>query len=713
MVTMETGTDTYIDKNSPFGILTNHYTDTFEEETVILLIESGDSTSPELLKYIDTIQGPITRLQYVKSVSSISDVFKSLNNQTIPSSSAEVTEILKRTPEDVRKAYVPSGMLTLVPVILENKLSDKQKKNALTNLQSFIDSTNIPPGISIRLTGMAPFKEQMKAEMGASLGTLIIAAMVLMVIVMGLLFGYVNHRFLPVVIVAAGLLFTFGLIGLSGITISLAVVSAFPVMIGLGIDYAIQFHARLEEESRDHPLSEAIRTTITRTGPAVMYAMLATCMGFGAMFLSPVPMMQSFGLVSIIGVVICYLTSLIGIPLFAVLIKYVPKGHGNSKQAEIVDTILSKIAVWVAQRPVPILLVVAFIAVIGLQVDMRIPVDTNENSFVPPDMPAKAALDKVTRTIGSAYTAPVIIRGSDVSSLDSLQWIKDFTELELKTKSKITRATSIVDYVISYNNGEMPKTESELDAVLTKIPTKIKDAYINGNNEGVIQFNTVKLTTTTQSDLKDSIEGDLRLYPPPPGITAKVTGTFAVFTNLVNDITDSKDKITYVGFILVILFLAVVYRNINAITPIIPIAAIVGWNAVAMYIMGLNYNPMTACLGSMTIGVAAEYTILVMERYIEEKEKTPDVIVALQNSVRKIGSAIMVSGFATFFGFSALILSTFPIIANFGLSTIIAVLFSLIGAIVVMPAILSLIDLIVRDVEVLEEEVLHIPHHQK
>ncbi|MDD1728156.1 MAG: hydrophobe/amphiphile efflux-3 (HAE3) family transporter [Methanospirillum sp.] len=716
MVTMETGNSTYMNKNSPEGILSDHYTETFQKETVILLVESGDSTSPVLLQYLDSIEEPIKRLGHVTSITSIADIIKSLNNGVLPTSSGEMNEVLAKVPENIRKGYVPSGMLNMASISLDSGLSDAQKTTTLANLQSFIDSTNPPPGISIKLTGSSAFQQQMKTEMGKSMGTLILAALVLMVLVMGLLFGYVNHRFLPVVIVTAGLIFTFGFIGLAGVKISMAVISAFPVMIGLGIDYAIQFHSRLEEEARDNPLSEAIRTTITKTGPAVMYAMLATCMGFFAMFISPVPMMQGFGMVSIIGVVTCYLTSLIGIPLIAILINYQAKGHGVSKQAVIVDSVLSKTAVWIGKRPVPVLMVILFVAFIGIQLDPRIPVNTNENSFVPPDMPAKTTLDKVTRTIGSTDSAPIVIHGSNVLSFDSVQWMKEFTDLEVKTRSKITRGTSIADYVITYNNGVVPETQSELDAALAKIPESVRNSYVNGNNEAVIQFYTVKLTTTTKSDLKDDIEGDLKLYPPPPGIKADVTGSFAVFTNLVTDIVESKDLITYTGFLLVVLFLAAVYRNINAITPIVPIAAVVGWNAVAMYVLGIDYNVMTACLGSMTIGVAAEYTILVMERYIEEKEKTPNVIEALGNSVSKIGSAIMVSGFATFFGFSALILSTFPIISNFGLTTIIAVLFSLIGAIAGMPAILAFVDKIIHGVEELEEEVeevLHLTHSHK
>lgn len=79
-----------------------------------------------------------------------------------------------------------------------------------------------------------------------------------------------------------------------------------------------------------------------------------------------------------------------------------------------------------------------------------------------------------------------------------------------------------------------------------------------------------------------------------------------------------------------------------------------------------------------------------MERYLEEKKTIPDPQTAIQNSVQKIGASITVSGLVTAFGFSALLLSSFPIISNFGIMTVIAVVFSLLGAIIIMPAILSI-----------------------
>jgi hypothetical protein len=164
-----------------------------------------------------------------------------------------------------------------------------------------------------------------------------------------------------------------------------------------------------------------------------------------------------------------------------------------------------------------------------------------------------------------------------------------------------------------------------------------------------------------------------------------------MFTNLISEIAAGKTQMTFLAFVLIFVFLLLVYRKVGpAITPVIPIMMIVGWNGLIMYILGIDYTPMTATLGSMTIGVASEYTILIMERVHEEQARGLAPIPAIKRGVRQIGTAITVSGLTTVFGFAALTLSSFNIISNFGIVTVITVGFSLIGAIIVMPVILIL-----------------------
>jgi len=717
-LSMQTDWQTFVDKDSPKGMIQSSYDKDYKADTIILIIEAGDPLSPEVLEYIDNLETNFRQQRNIASTLSIVDVLKSANGGNLPRSRADTDRIVSSLPENIRSQVIPSNVLTLIQIQLDPRLSEATLKSTQENIESIVDNANAPPGIKVEMSGTPAFTQQMKEGLMSNMGTLIGGAMVLMVITMGILFAYVRHRFMPVLLIAIGLVTSLGLMGLAGISLNMAVIGAFPVLIGLGIDYAIQFHARFDEEARKGSLEDAVFMTVTRTGPAVMYAMLATCMGFLAMFISDVPMIRSFGLVAIIGIFTCYWTSCIGMPTLALLLKYQPKqpkpeqcyavgtgacdsiieseknSHTNKKGKKSsfsYGQFLTDVSVKIAKNPIPILLIAACIAFIGFQLDSTIPVQSSEDTMVPLDMPAKINIDKVTRVLGSTDTADFQVQGSRVTDLDTLIWLQKFQEYELSHHPEIAASTSIVTYVLQYNGGVMPETQDALDAVLEKIPGETKKPYINGEMSAVIKFNTVKLDMTQKDTLKKQMNKDIAFLEPPIGITLSPTGNFEMYTSVLSSLSNSKEVMTLLGFIFVFIFLILVYRHLHAVSPIIPIVFVVGWNSVAMYILNIPYTPLTATLGSMSIGVAAEYTILVMERYAEEKERLHDPLAAIQESVQKIGTAITISGLATFFGFSALCLATFPVISNFGITTLIAVAFSVIGAIFIMPAVLSLV----------------------
>jgi predicted RND superfamily exporter protein len=119
---------------------------------------------------------------------------------------------------------------------------------------------------------------------------------------------------------------------------------------------------------------------------------------------------------------------------------------------------------------------------------------------------------------------------------------------------------------------------------------------------------------------------------------------------------------------------------------------IVGWNGIVMYAFNIEYTVLTAMLGSLTIGVASEFTIMIMERFNEERAKGLEKLEAIEHAVQKVGGAVTISGMVTVSGFAALTFSSFNIVSNFGLVTVLTVSFSVLGAILVMPAMLSILD---------------------
>lgn len=699
-VSMETGSDTYLDKDTERGMLLDKYTKTFQSDSIMLLVESDDVLNPDVLAYMDRLQGEVATQRYISGVTSIVDLFRQTNGGDLPSSYADIKSAKEHVPPEMLDRYVPSNLMTIAVITLDPGLSQESQMTVVDNLESIISLSNPPPGVNVVVTGNPAFQKQMMDEMGVSMGTLILTAMILMVIAVGLLFSHVRYRFLSVAIVAAGLILTFGIMGYANLQINMVAIGAFPVLIGIGIDYAIQLHARFDEEARRSPLPQAVKTTITRSGPSILYAMLSTSMGFLAMLISPVPMIGGFGVVCMIGVVCCYLMALVTVPTMGLLLNYKPKVNessdpGNSAGKHKIESyteFLGRFAEKMARNAVPILIICALVAFIGFQTDGEIPINTDEETFVPSDMPAVINLKKVSRTMGSTSSLPIFVRGDNVISADTIEWMQQFQNYEESHNSKITGSTSIADYLAQYNGGILPASDHEIQTVLEQVPEETRVRYLGGPSEAVIEFSTVDMESEVALSMVENMKQDLAWNQPPPGVSASITGMSEMFADLIEKIAQGKIRMTITAFGLIFLFLLLVYRRLGkAATPVIPIMMIVGWNGLIMYILGIDYTPLTAVLGSMTIGVASEYTILIMERVYEERSHGQDLIPAIQHGVQQIGTAITVSGMTTVFGFAALILSTFNIVSNFGVVTVITVAFSLVGAIVVMPAILSLV----------------------
>nr|WP_281069315.1 hydrophobe/amphiphile efflux-3 (HAE3) family transporter [Methanomicrobium sp. W14] len=687
--------DQYLDKSSPEGLRYDQYNTQFVSDTFILLVQTSDTTNYELMQDLLVLEGEIKRLDYVSETVSIGDVLKEANGGILPQNQVDIDYILSKIPDSEKNLLVPDSQTSLLYVKIKQGISTDTSVLILPKLEALAGEATLPPGISIEITGNTPYNDELQEDMVLSGITLVGGAFILMTIVLFILFSNMRHWYLPLILLAFGLLYTFAVMSLFGVEINNGAIASFPILLGLGIDYAVQFHARFDEERRyGKSIAESSESTLKNTGPAVLLAMLATTMGFIAMFITPVPMIKTFAVVSIIGVGCCYLTSLFGFPALAAILKYKPKENEQSKAVVLMNrysTFLEGIVKKVSSAAIPVIVISIVIAYAGIHVDPSIPIDTDTKSMAPPDLPAQLTLDKVEDVAGSVTPFPLYLRGDDLRSLDAVSWIDKFGSYAASTHDEITGFDSVATLVREYNGGKMPLDQATLDTVLSKIPEDSLSEYLDGSTEAVISFTTTILTLNEQNTLKQEVADDATWSEIPAHMEVYPTGDFDLYTNLMDQIADSKDKMTMLGFILIFFFLALAYRKKEALTPIVPIVCIVGWNAVAMVAIGLHYNPISACLGSMTIGVASEYTILVMERYIEERNSCDRNIDAITKAVQKIGSAVTVSGLVTASGFSALMLSVFPIVSSFGLSTVIAVVFSLIGAIVIMPAVLTLV----------------------
>jgi len=691
---METGLETFVDMDSTEGVLLDHYTSTFGADSIVLIVESGDILDPAILKYVDSLAADIENEQGVAGTKSLPKAIRSVNGGLIPDTEAGVREAIFRLPAEAQARYAPSGMMTLFLVTLEPDLSDDARDRCLETIETIISVSSPPPGVSVSISGDPAFDIQMQEAMRKEVGTMIGIALVLMVAAIGLLFSHVRYRFLPVGIILCGILLTFGILGFFNLRVTSPVIGSFPVIIGLGIDYGVQFHSRFHEEIRDKSLHEAIVAMLSHAGPVHLVAMCTTALGFAALLFSPVPMIRDFGTACLIGVFSCFLLAVLIVPTFFTLFGYGKKKSGPDR-TDAAETgpigryneFLGDLAVQVAKHPVPVILIFGFIAVVGIQYDSAIEINIDQQSFVPDTMPARVSLEKVEEAIGGTSTVPVLVRGGEILDPQVLEWIDRFGTYETGHQEDITAHTSIATLIRDYNGGSIPETKSEIETVAARIPAETREAYLSGNAVAVIEFMTGDLGIDETSALINRIRDDIAWLEPPAGIDLQTTGRATVYGDLYSGIILSKNQMTALGLGLIAAFMILAYRRFDSITPILPVAMIIGWNDLIMYALGIAYTPLTACLGSMTVGLAMDYTILILERSREEFDKGAEVYEAIHRGVAKIGTPITISGLTTLFGFSAMLASSFSLVSGFGQTTVITIFFSLVGGIVVMPAI--------------------------
>ena len=721
---MKSGTDTFVGKDSPLYQDYDHlYQNIFQTQSIVVMVEGNDVKNAALMEAVDRLEHQLEATNGVIETTSPASLIKKVNYQMtgrseLPETDEEIKAIIDGNPE-IFSQIISDNTHMVISVVMAGSTSDKAQEDILTATEDAVSFANFPPSYNVIVTGDPAFRISMNYEMNSSMGVLLGLSAVFMLIVLLLVFRHARWCILPLPVVLLGIVYTFGAMGYVGIPMSMVSMSAFPILIGVGIDYAIQFHNRLEEELMDKGnKTRAVIETVKHTGPAVLIALAMTALGFVSLFTSTVPMIQDFGKLLLIGVIMCYFASIfVGVTMLSIFDSYSDrnplrkiakkikplnpekkkKPEEESESDRLIGRILQKTTNITIKYDVIVLGIACLLCFGGLYLDQSVPIQTDVQTFVPQNMPALVDLRHMGDIMGGSDELNLIIKVKDTANPDVLIWIDKFSEHEVASNSHIYSASSIVDLVKEYNGGVIPDTSQEIKDIYSEIPKAQKDRYMYGKNMLLLNFNignaVADIKLTGIEELTNIVKQDMQWMPAPPGTTVTITGNSVVFMEVITALTSGRVTMTFLGLLLVLIGLLIVYRDwVKALVPVIPMVIVIGWSGGVMSYLNIDYTPLTATLGALILGVGSEYAILMMERYFEEKDRGLSPIEAINRTSSKIGSAIVASGATTVFGFMALLASPFPMISDFGTVTVIDIVLALLATFVVFPPLIILLD---------------------
>ena len=212
------------------------------------------------------------------------------------------------TPKE-RFAYLfPSTDSALVSVRLRPDLSDEERSRAIDLFKQATTDERfaLGGGGDYVVSGVPAVVDGLADALRSELFVLLAVAIALMALTLTVVFAP-PLRLLPLGVALAASALTFGLLALLGGSLTMASVAVLPVLIGLAVDYAIQFQARFAEGRADGMApARAATAAAARGGPVIGAACLATAAGFAALALSPIPMVRSFGLLLVAGIALAF-----------------------------------------------------------------------------------------------------------------------------------------------------------------------------------------------------------------------------------------------------------------------------------------------------------------------------------------------------------------------------------------------------------------------
>jgi len=621
-----------------------------------------------------------------------------------------------------RFAYLfPSKNAALIQIRLRPDLSDAEQQRAIDLIRTATGEKVFRPekGAKYIVTGVPVVAAGLADAVRSSIFVLLGAALLLMAATLALVFN-ARLRLLPLALALAAAAMTFGALSIAGGELTMASIAALPVLIGLAVDYAIQFQARYNEAAERGEPEPAV-AAVTAGGPTILTAGLATATGFLVLLLSPVPMVRGFGALLVVGIVIALLCALCA--GFAALTRFsggprraggrlavIGARAGRLREHPRVDAMRE----WLADRswrtlgvslsrPRRVLAIGLAVAVVGLALDTQTTVTSDIQELVPQDLSALRDVDTLQKETGVSGEIDVTIRADDITDPKVIAWMTSFQRQVLKdhgfkTGKRCTQTRNAPELCPALSLPDLFSTagtgQAAVRRLLDAVPSYFSQGVVTQDRRTAnLAFGIRLMPLDRQKAVVDDIKARLK---PPPGVQASVVG-LPVLAAEANGALSSpwRRALTLLAALAgVFLVLLAARRSVReAAVPLIPIALATGWSGLVVFVLGLlpgplevDLNPMSVTLSALVIAISTEFSVLLSARYRQERDAGAGPSRAIELAYASTGAAVLASGVTAIAGFAALVFSDIRMLRDFGIVTVVDLTVSLLGVMIVLPA---------------------------
>ena len=701
-----------------------------DNEYLIIGIEalpgSDDVFHPQTIQDMDAITNFLENHQYITQVRSLSNYQTILADGDDLSTDYLIDDIAAIATQPAilarARALIVSEKLAINTLIspdlqhariaarVEYRSDTADHKIELINdFKAFLEREQIGSNSYVmHLSGFPYLSERFQTVAEEDMAVLIPVMGLLILIMLYINFRSIPATVLPVIVIGVGILFVDEIqsyLGLPHSTVDQALLPTL-IIIGTGIcvHVLVEFFHLINTGNSG---IKAAQATIIQLWIPAFFTAITTSVGFYALSITKITPIKEFAIMGAIGPLVLFLLAMTLLPAMLSYINTLPAKLKRSVKTGVVSNLINKIPQFTLTHRNKILVIGCASALFAAFTLPSIIIDTNYVTLFKADSAVRQDILYLDEHFKGVVTLEIILDSGEIDAVKEPEFLRHIERFQqwIEAREPIGEVNSLVDYLKQINQAlnaddpafyRLPETR-EMTAQFLLL---YGSAGANEDLSDIKDFEdryarlTIPITNMPATDMVIELEAiQQRLDSEFGEGKAMLTGGIAMKTAQDTYAAEGMLRSFIIAFCVITLIFIALFKSfkygilsiIPSILPILIAGGITGF-------LGINLDLSTMLIAAMTMGIAVDDAIHVMNQYLVAKRSGASTEHALEAAMHGSGRAVVFSSMILVLGFSVFSLASFTTIILLGLLGSAIMTFALLGDLLFLPAILYLID---------------------
>ena len=697
----------------------------FGEDGTVMVIgfQSPDIFRLDVFNHWYTLTNSIKKMEGIQEVISVARCFHLVRNDSLqrldlkplitqlPKSQMEVDslkEIVERLTFYDGLLFNKKTSVTLMAITLDQKkLNTKNRIETVNQVKEAADQFAAANHLTLHYSGLPYIRTAVSQKI---LGEMkLFVALALLVTTFILFFFFRSHYavLFPMIVVICGVIWSFGTLDLFGYKITILTSLIPPLIVVIGIPNCILLLNKYQQEFSKHGNKiKSLARAIHRIGAATFLANVTTAIGFFVFYFTRSEVLQEFGIIAALNVMLTYLISIVLIPIVFSFLPPPSNKQVRHLDSKLISYILRAIDRWVHFFRLRIYLFVGLLLIISIYGISKI----TTIGFVVDDLPKKDAIYADLKFFEEHFQGvlPFEIsidtkRRGGALALPTLYKINRLQKM-ISGYEEFSRPVSIAEGIkFSYQglNDDEPKyyilPNAEEMARLSGYATSAKEnekmfrSILDSTKQFTrISFQVADIGSIQMKNLLREIKPRVDSIFDPQQYNVKMTGNSIIFLKnndylLINLKESVLLAILLIGAVMFLLFMSLRMISIALIPSLFPLIITAGM----MGYFGIPLKPSTILIFSIAFGIASDGTMYFLTKYRQElRQHGGSISKTVSKAIRETGVSMIYTAVILFFGFFIFSASDFGGTAALGILISLTLLIAMCSNLIFLPTLL-------------------------